>query len=132
MIVVDVAGGEAAFEKEHLIRGPDRVRALSELGVDVLICGAISVDLEERLLAAGIEVVAEMRGEVREIVRAYLDGEILQPGFSMPGGPADADGPVRDFREKLRSGTEARNRPALFIRLRHERPEQTERRKKWP
>jgi predicted Fe-Mo cluster-binding NifX family protein len=86
VIVVDVAGGEAAFEEEHHIRGPDRVRALSELGVDVLICGAISVDLEERLLAAGIDVVAEMRGSARELVRAYLDGEILQPCFSMPGG----------------------------------------------
>jgi predicted Fe-Mo cluster-binding NifX family protein len=86
VIVVDVAGGEAAFEEEHVIRGADRVRALSELGVDVLICGAISIDLEERLLAAGIEVIAEMRGEVREVVRAYLEGKILQPGFSMPGG----------------------------------------------
>jgi predicted Fe-Mo cluster-binding NifX family protein len=85
VMVVDVAGDEAAFEEEHVIHGSDRVRALSELGADVLICGAISVDLEERLLASGIEVVAEIRGPSEEVVRRYLDGSLIQPGFSMPG-----------------------------------------------
>jgi predicted Fe-Mo cluster-binding NifX family protein len=83
--VVDVLGDEAATAEEHPLHGYDRVVALVELGVDVLLCGAISVELEERLLASGVDVLAEVRGAADDVVRAYLDGSIVQPEFAMPG-----------------------------------------------
>ena len=85
VLVVDVIGGEATFTEEHTVEDRDRVGALCQLGVSVLLCGAVSHDLEERLLAAGVELVVEIRGEVDEVVRAYLDGSLAQPRFSMPG-----------------------------------------------
>jgi predicted Fe-Mo cluster-binding NifX family protein len=85
VLLVEVIGGEATFQREHVLDHPDPVSALAELGVDVLVCGALSHELEERLLATGIEVVAEVRGEVQEVVRAYLDGAPMRRGLAMPG-----------------------------------------------
>lgn len=85
LMVVEVIGGEATFTEQHDLEGRDRVSLLPELGVDVLLCGAVSQELEERLLAAGVELVMEIRGEVDTVVRAYLDGGLARPWFSMPG-----------------------------------------------
>jgi len=84
VLIVEVFGHEAASVEEHRLR-PDRVQALRELGVEVLVCGAISRDLEERILAAGIEVVAEIRGPVGEVIRAFAEGGLTHPEFAMPG-----------------------------------------------
>lgn len=85
LMVVDVIGGEATFTKVFPMNGPNRQRAISELGVDVLICGAISRDLEESLVASGVEVVAEIRGGTDDVLRAYTNGSLIQPRFMMPG-----------------------------------------------
>ena len=85
LLLIDVIGGEASFTHELPVQRTDRVAMVAELGVDVVVCGAISRDLEERLLANGVEVVAEVRGEVTEVVRAYLEGSLGLARFSMPG-----------------------------------------------
>jgi len=85
ILIVEVIGGEAAFSENHGVRGPDRVGLLSALGADVVICGAISHDLEERLVASGVEVVTEIRGNVEDVIRAYADGSLTSTRFSMPG-----------------------------------------------
>ena len=85
LLVVDVIGREAAFTKTHRLAGPDRAAAVAELGIHVLLCGAVSRELEERLVAHGIEIVSGIRGEVNEVIRAKLDGCLTQPCFMMPG-----------------------------------------------
>ena len=85
LMVVDVIGGEATFTKVFPLGGPDRQRMISELGVDVLICGAISRALEDGLVASGVEVVAEIRGDTDDVLRAYTNGSLIQPRFMMPG-----------------------------------------------
>jgi predicted Fe-Mo cluster-binding NifX family protein len=85
LLLVDVIGGEASFTHELQVQRADRAAMAVELGVDVVVCGAISRDLEERLLTNGVEVVAEIRGEVTEVVRAYLEGSLGLARFSMPG-----------------------------------------------
>ncbi len=85
LLVVEVIAGEAAFTEEHRIWGADRAGAVAELGIDLLICGAISRQLEDSLLASGVGVIAEVRGPVNDVIRAYLAGSIIQPSFLMPG-----------------------------------------------
>jgi predicted Fe-Mo cluster-binding NifX family protein len=84
LMIVEVFGHEPASIEEHRLV-PDRVQALREHGIDILICGAISHDLEERVLAAGIEVVAEIRGDTNEVIRAFATNQLVRPEFSMPG-----------------------------------------------
>jgi len=85
-LLVEVIGGEASFTEQLAIQRADRVGTIADFGADVVVCGAISRDLEERLLASGIEVVAEIRGFVVDVIRAYLKGALSQPRFTMPGG----------------------------------------------
>ena len=96
LMVIDVIGGEATFTEVFPIAGPNRRRVVSELGVDVLICGAISRDLEDGLVASGVEVVVEIRGAAEDVVRAYTKGSLVQPSFLMPG--------CRGRRRRARSG----------------------------
>lgn len=85
LLLVEVIGGEASFTHERPVLRLDVVAMVAELRADVVVCGAISRDLEERLLANGVEVVAEVRGAAPDVTRAYLEGSLGQPRFSMPG-----------------------------------------------
>jgi len=62
-----------------------RAQRLSELGVDVLVCGAISWPLEALLTANGIRVIPLICGEVAEVVRAFRDATLKDEQFAMPG-----------------------------------------------
>jgi predicted Fe-Mo cluster-binding NifX family protein len=62
-----------------------RVRKITELGVDLLICGAISRPLESMLTAAGVKVVARICGGVDEVLNAHRSGRLGDPAFAMPG-----------------------------------------------
>ena len=65
---------------------PDRItRSLVELGVDVLICGAISQMLKRMLHRAGVRVVAQVCGEVEAVLQAFLSRTLDAPEFGLPG-----------------------------------------------
>lgn len=64
---------------------PERARMVADLGVDVLICGAVSQVLEGMLTRHGITVIPHVCGDVEEILRCYLAGEAPQDRFGMPG-----------------------------------------------
>ncbi|NMC20047.1 MAG: hypothetical protein GYA33_06450 [Thermogutta sp.] len=63
----------------------ERAQRLAELGIDVLVCGAISWPLEALLTANGIRVIPLICGEVGEVVRAFCDGALEKERFAMPG-----------------------------------------------
>jgi predicted Fe-Mo cluster-binding NifX family protein len=63
----------------------DRVKFLKDLGVDVLICGAITRRFERILQAAGIEPHPWLGGDVEEIVAAYPGGILNQESLLLPG-----------------------------------------------
>jgi predicted Fe-Mo cluster-binding NifX family protein len=61
-----------------------RAKELAELGTNVLLCGAISHVLEKAILAAGVQVIGFLCGDVDAVIPAFLLG--LKDGrFSMPG-----------------------------------------------
>ncbi|MBN2493840.1 MAG: NifB/NifX family molybdenum-iron cluster-binding protein [Deltaproteobacteria bacterium] len=62
-----------------------RARSLVELGVDVLVCGAISRPAHMLLRSAGIQVHAWISGGLEEVLAAFLRGGLTEPGFAMPG-----------------------------------------------
>ena len=63
---------------------PQKAGRLESLGVDVLICGAISRSLASQVAASGIEVLPYVLGPVDEILKAYLIGQLGQSKFAMP------------------------------------------------
>jgi predicted Fe-Mo cluster-binding NifX family protein len=88
LLLVDVDARSEAVRQEVSLADCDplsRVGRLVGLGVEVLICGAISRPLEAALLSAGIQVVAQTCGPVDEVLAAYGAGRLNGQAFLMPG-----------------------------------------------
>jgi predicted Fe-Mo cluster-binding NifX family protein len=62
-----------------------KLRRLSDLGIHTLICGAISRELAQMLIARGIKTLPFVTGAVDEVLAAYLAGGLPSLRFSMPG-----------------------------------------------
>jgi predicted Fe-Mo cluster-binding NifX family protein len=63
----------------------NRVAQLSEEGINVLICGAISRPLQASILARGIAVYPFVRGAVEDIIAAYQNGRLTHAVYALPG-----------------------------------------------
>jgi len=88
LLLVDLQDGAPVLRNEASLQEEDRdvrARRLGDLGVDVLICGAISRPLEASLAAAGIKVIARVCGGVDDVLDAYRSGRLGDRAFAMPG-----------------------------------------------
>lgn len=74
---------EIYFTEESSLQ--TRAKKLSELGVELLICGAISRAFAELLKTFHISVIPWISGEVDEVLAAFLSGKFPCPLFVMPG-----------------------------------------------
>ncbi len=61
------------------------VMRLRELGVGVLVCGAISRPLQAMIAAAGIRVIPFVSGDLAEVIQAWNRGKLPADRFFMPG-----------------------------------------------
>jgi predicted Fe-Mo cluster-binding NifX family protein len=88
LLVVDIGAGKAVHRFEEPL-AETRVLARSEhlagLGVEVLICGAISWAQEQSLASRGIRVVSHVCGGVEDVLSAYIAGNLVGDVFRMPG-----------------------------------------------
>jgi predicted Fe-Mo cluster-binding NifX family protein len=62
-----------------------RLAKLRELGVDVLICGAVSQPLASASAAQGIQLLPYVTGRVDDVLKAYQAGQLGLPQFRLPG-----------------------------------------------
>jgi len=79
---VETARQDVALEEEP---SSGRARRMVSLGIDTLICGAISRPLEVALASAGIEVISQTCGDIEQVLSAYVQGRLCQEMFFMPG-----------------------------------------------
>lgn len=63
----------------------ERAREVSERGVELLCCGAISRELESALAAAGVEVAGFICGDIEAVIAALREGTPVEGRFAMPG-----------------------------------------------
>jgi predicted Fe-Mo cluster-binding NifX family protein len=88
LLVIELKnGGETDRQEIVLVEqsGPERAVTLKQLGVGVLICGAISRPLAEMINGSGIQLLPFVKGSVEQIVNAYKTGQLSQPQYTMPG-----------------------------------------------
>lgn len=88
LLLVDLRRGNELKRREVVLfeKTPEGiVRNLRELGIRVLICGAISLGLQHALEQIGIRVLAEICGEIESVLAAYQAGRLRSPEFIMPG-----------------------------------------------
>ncbi len=62
-----------------------RTTQIRELGVQVLICGALSDTVERMLNAAGVQVIPFIRGTADEVFEAFRNGRLQEKRFYLPG-----------------------------------------------
>ena len=86
--IVESEGEQIISEQQHALpdEGPFQKAAhLIELGVQTLVCGAISRPLHEWLLTRNVNVIAFVAGELREVRKARTEGTLEGSAFAMPG-----------------------------------------------
>jgi predicted Fe-Mo cluster-binding NifX family protein len=86
--VVETIDGLVSAETDELL--PEDVPAntvtrLVSLGIDTLVCGAVSRPMLDLLRAHSIAVVPFVAGELAEVIQAWLRGGVTNPSFAMPG-----------------------------------------------
>ena len=68
---------------EHFL--PSKIMRLTGLGIDTLICGAISRPLTYMITTAGIKLIPWISGQVEDVLQTFLKGNLFDPLFIMPG-----------------------------------------------
>lgn len=88
IVLVDIKYGQQVRCTKRTLARMDplaRARDVRQLGVDVLVCGAISWPLKNALLSLGVEVVACICGPVEDVIEAFLRKKLAAKAFIMPG-----------------------------------------------
>jgi predicted Fe-Mo cluster-binding NifX family protein len=89
VLLAEVGDGRA--EVLRVVTAPgvvlaDRVAALREARVQVLVCGGITMEAAHAVRAAGIRVISEVCGDVQEILRLLATGALpLEPTATVAG-----------------------------------------------
>ncbi len=96
--VFDVAGTVRLVEQNGEILSGDktislpsgngimnRVDALLQLEIDVLVCGAVSNPAYRMIAVSGVKIHSFISGEEDEVLEALLNGTLEGKPFSMPG-----------------------------------------------
>lgn len=88
LLVVDVEDdaeiGRSEVVMEEAAFAP-KAKRFADLGVKVLICGAISWPLEQMLVSAGVSVIPQACGMVEDVLEAFISGQLTEQAFLMPG-----------------------------------------------
>jgi predicted Fe-Mo cluster-binding NifX family protein len=88
LLIVDVEDGQETSRTAvdiplmHIVQ---MARFVRDLGVDTVICGAISRQLEMMLATLGIRIIPWLRGEVDEVLSAHANGNLQDGYFFLPG-----------------------------------------------
>ena len=87
-VILTIDHGAVAARCSRNIETPTaalKVDRLMDLGIETLICGAISEPLHRELTARGVRVLGFVAGEIEEVIQAFIAGTLPAPGLSMPG-----------------------------------------------
>jgi predicted Fe-Mo cluster-binding NifX family protein len=88
LLILDLNDGEEL--KREIISVPHehflaKTRYITELQVDTVLCGALSKPMHRMLIQRGIKVFPWVTGEIEDVIRAYLQGNLTTDRFIFPG-----------------------------------------------
>ena len=88
LVVVEVEDGAETNRREEAIAETGlsgRAKLMSNLGLDIVVCCAVSRPFEAMLSRAGIEVHSGICGDVEKVLTAFASGQEIEQAFLMPG-----------------------------------------------
>ncbi|RLC47439.1 MAG: hypothetical protein DRH70_03330 [Candidatus Coatesbacteria bacterium] len=112
-LVVEIEDGQEVWREGAEISEtylPFRARAIVDLGIDVLICGAVSRPLAAMLSGSGISVIGWMNGNVDDVSQDFLSGKLdarmfdMRRGFGMRKGHGPGRRRLRDCHGRFGKG----------------------------
>jgi len=88
LLLVDIENG--CEQKREVVRVEDpvpshRITYLNTMGVHLLVCGAITRELESSIDSDKIKVIPFVCGNVEQIITALTKGNRIREMFGMPG-----------------------------------------------
>jgi predicted Fe-Mo cluster-binding NifX family protein len=87
-LVITLKDGAVVARRMENIAAPTaalKLDRLAELGIEALVCGAISAPLHHELTTRGVSVTGFVAGEIEEVLASFLAGRLPTPDLSMPG-----------------------------------------------
>jgi predicted Fe-Mo cluster-binding NifX family protein len=87
-LIVTIENGTVVSRSHAVVDAPSavlKVGQLADLGVETLVCGAISEPLGRELTEHGVRVIGFVAGEVETVVAAFVARRLPSPELSMPG-----------------------------------------------
>ncbi len=88
LCLIEIENGRELRRENILLRYRDpfgRAKEMAVIGIDLLICGAISHVLETALMSAGIRVAGFLCGNIEIVLGAFLKGQLTGGHYIMPG-----------------------------------------------
>lgn len=88
LVILTVENGVVASSLNEAVDGVNgslKAERLVDLGIETLICGAISESLRRDLTSRGVDVVGFVAGDVDRVLRAYLTGDLPGPVLAAQG-----------------------------------------------
>lgn len=113
LMIVEVVNGKESSRFEIYMDEEDltkRVLRIRGIGVDILICGAVSRPFLRMLRANGIKIIPEIAGQADDVLGAYFQGTLLHSSFLMPGCRRDGS----QCQRGARLGRRVRGVPCRF------------------
>jgi len=88
LLIVEKEEQREAIRSETLLEEQDihrRCLRIKGLGIDILICGAVSQSFLKLLTASGIQIIYGISGNPEDVLDAYFEGTLDHTRFLMPG-----------------------------------------------
>ena len=83
--VHEIINGRAASSESYEVDPGAAAALVIERGVDLVICSAISSSAHAALSLSGVEVITDVCGQSRRVVKAYAAGSTDLSDFRVPG-----------------------------------------------
>ena len=88
LLLVDIKNGREFNRQDNVLkcRGSfERAREVYHLGAHVLLCGAVSRQMETAINITGVRVIGFICGDLEDVLKAYIKGHLADKCFQMPG-----------------------------------------------
>ena len=85
VVDIDAEGDSVVATATRTLEAGRTSATLTELGVNLLICSAISVPVESTLWVSGVEVISGICGPADDIITAFIAGDTTLARFNAPG-----------------------------------------------
>lgn len=87
-LIAEIEEGALVSTREERLPGgtvQDLLVFLERIGVETLVCGAVSRRFGTWLTASGLKLIPFISGDVNAVVEAFLEDKLSDPAFAMPG-----------------------------------------------